>query len=138
MATKGLYPPGARISARYEIERFIGAGGFAAVYAATDLDIERPVAIKVLNIAALAIEPKAQEVFIQRFRREARVAARKKEEKEKHARRTEEADKREEQAHKAALGQLRHEARLVRVYEIKWKESEMRRLEQSLTQVRRR
>lgn len=42
---------GTVLEERYQIERFIGAGGMGAVYAATDLKLERQVAIKVLSAA---------------------------------------------------------------------------------------
>ena len=41
------------INGRYRIERRIGAGGFAIVFEAFDLQIDRRVAIKVLHIGNL-------------------------------------------------------------------------------------
>ncbi len=70
-----LRQPGHVFNGRYEVVRFLGAGGFAAVYEARDQTINRPVALKVLNLAALSIDPAGQEVFIKRFHREAQVAA---------------------------------------------------------------
>jgi serine/threonine protein kinase len=59
------------IASRYQIDEPIGAGGMASVYLATDLRLGRRVALKVLS-AAHADHPE----FIERFRREARAAAR--------------------------------------------------------------
>jgi serine/threonine protein kinase len=61
---------------RYRVTTFLGAGGFAAVYEAEDQLIGRPVAIKVLNILGLAHNPALLERTLERFRREARAAAR--------------------------------------------------------------
>ncbi|MGH2752540.1 MAG: protein kinase domain-containing protein [Actinomycetota bacterium] len=56
---------------RYEGRRCIGSGGMAEVYLAYDLLLEREVAVKALN-DQLARDPQ----FVERFRREARAAAR--------------------------------------------------------------
>ena len=56
---------------KYEIIEEIGRGGFATVYRARDMDLDREVAIKVLN-PLLMRDP----VWVQRFRREARAVAR--------------------------------------------------------------
>jgi tetratricopeptide (TPR) repeat protein len=55
---------------RYRLERRRGVGGMASVWLAHDVRLDRPVAIKVLS-ETLA----ADEEFVERFRREARVAA---------------------------------------------------------------
>src|SRR4051812_25822208 len=55
---------------RYTLERRLGAGGMAAGWLARDERLGRPVAIKVLS-DLLASDPG----YVQRFRREARVAA---------------------------------------------------------------
>src|SRR5439155_27305642 len=49
----------------------LGRGGMGEVYRATDLVLDRPVAIKVLSAPHLA-----DEAFVARFQREARAAAR--------------------------------------------------------------
>lgn len=59
------------IDDRYRIERLLARGGMATVYYAYDQRLERPVAIKVMH-PHLA----EQKDFVQRFRREARSAAR--------------------------------------------------------------
>src|SRR4051794_33280524 len=55
---------------RYRLEEVVGRGGMAAVWRATDLQLERPVAIKVIS-DVLAGDPR----FVARFEREARLAA---------------------------------------------------------------
>ncbi|MCW2915779.1 MAG: serine/threonine protein kinase [Actinomycetia bacterium] len=58
------------LAGRYELERELGSGGMGAVYQATDLELGRSVAVKVLP-EQLARQPG----FLARFQREARVAA---------------------------------------------------------------
>jgi serine/threonine protein kinase len=55
---------------RYVVERTLGHGGMSTVYLARDAELDRPVAIKVLE-QSLA----ADDSFARRFRREAQVAA---------------------------------------------------------------
>jgi len=63
--------PGPRVIAgKYRMERMLGRGGMGAVYAGTHLDLERPVAIKLL-LSDFTADADAME----RFRREARAAA---------------------------------------------------------------
>src|SRR6185295_15747805 len=61
---------GAMLAGRYRIERLISRGGMGAVFEATQLGLDRAVAIKAL-LPALSRDEKMQE----RFRREARSAA---------------------------------------------------------------
>lgn len=56
---------------RYRIEAFLGAGGFAQVYRARELDIDRVVALKVLDAVPMMRPGQAE-----RFFREAQAAAR--------------------------------------------------------------
>ena len=58
---------------RYRIESVIGRGGFAAVYRADDERLGRPVAVKVITLAAPDEETRAN--LRERFQREARAAA---------------------------------------------------------------
>jgi beta-lactam-binding protein with PASTA domain len=58
------------LDGRYRLESRVARGGMASVYAATDLRLERPVAVKIMH-AALADD----EEFVARFIREARAAA---------------------------------------------------------------
>jgi serine/threonine-protein kinase len=55
---------------RYRLDEIVGRGGMAIVWRATDLQLERPVAIKVIS-DVLAEDPR----FVARFEREARLAA---------------------------------------------------------------
>ena len=63
--------PGSRlITDKYRLDRLLGRGGMGAVYAATHVELDRPVAIKLL-LPDLVTDPQA----LERFRREARAAA---------------------------------------------------------------
>src|SRR3954451_25359636 len=59
------------LDGRYAVEARLARGGMASVYLATDIRLERRVAVKVMH-AALAEDPE----FVGRFKREARGAAR--------------------------------------------------------------
>src|SRR5262245_54242051 len=71
-ATESWYgiQSGAALAGRYRIERLISRGGMGAVFEATQLGLDRAVAIKLL-LPALSRDEKMRE----RFRREARSAA---------------------------------------------------------------
>jgi tRNA A-37 threonylcarbamoyl transferase component Bud32/tetratricopeptide (TPR) repeat protein len=58
------------IAQRYQLERRLGAGAMGVVYEATDLELKRRVAIKVLSLGLLE-----RERAVQRFEREARAMA---------------------------------------------------------------
>src|SRR5687768_10008148 len=58
------------LASEYDVERELGRGGMAVVFFATERELRRPVAIKVLP-PEMALEPKVAE----RFKREARMAA---------------------------------------------------------------
>ncbi len=62
--------PGDELGGRYRLLRRIGQGGSATVFEATDLTLERNVAVKVLH-RTLSSDP----AFLERFRNEARAAA---------------------------------------------------------------
>jgi eukaryotic-like serine/threonine-protein kinase len=62
---------GALLDGRYRVGPVLACGGMSTVYRGTDTRLERPVAIKVMA-ARFAADP----VFLQRFEREARAAAR--------------------------------------------------------------
>ncbi|MGN0879112.1 MAG: protein kinase [Oligosphaeraceae bacterium] len=68
-AERGVLAPGTVISG-FRIERELGRGAMAIVYLATQLDLDRPVAFKVMS-AELA----ADREFVSRFVNEARAAA---------------------------------------------------------------
>jgi serine/threonine-protein kinase len=59
---------------RYRIERLLGAGSMGNVYLAHDADLDRPVAVKTLR--DLALDAETRDVFLSRFKNEARAAAR--------------------------------------------------------------
>jgi serine/threonine protein kinase len=59
---------------RYPVERLLGSGSMGNVYLAQDADLERPVAVKTLR--DLALDTEMREVFLSRFKNEARAAAR--------------------------------------------------------------
>lgn len=71
--TRGRLETGTVVDARYEVTGFLGAGGFAVVYAAMHRHIQRPVALKILNLPPEL--PNIAE-FEARFLREAQTAAR--------------------------------------------------------------
>src|SRR5215467_8993347 len=56
---------------KYEVVKYIATGGMGAVYRAVDTELDRPVALKVLNP-----EIAAKQDMLDRFKREARAAAR--------------------------------------------------------------
>ena len=60
------------VAGRYRLAEVIGAGGMGAVYEATDLRLDRTVAVKLLAAAIAEHDPAA----VQRFEREARAMAR--------------------------------------------------------------
>ncbi|MGA1076401.1 MAG: protein kinase domain-containing protein, partial [Ilumatobacteraceae bacterium] len=64
-------PSGQLLAGRYRLERRIGQGGMAEVWVATDLDLDRQVAVKWLK-NNLAFDP----IVAERFRREAIAVAR--------------------------------------------------------------
>ncbi|MDQ8045444.1 MAG: serine/threonine-protein kinase [Patulibacter sp.] len=70
IAPEIVLPAGTTLAGRYELGSVLGIGGMAIVYEATQIDLERSVAVKVLN-RNLA----ADDAFRRRFRREARLAA---------------------------------------------------------------
>ncbi|HEX8748936.1 MAG TPA: serine/threonine-protein kinase [Pyrinomonadaceae bacterium] len=59
------------IAEKYHLDRLLGRGGMGAVYEGTHVDLDRPVAIKLL-LPDFTADPEA----LERFRREARAAAR--------------------------------------------------------------
>lgn len=69
------FEPGYVIDDRYEVREPLGEGGFAVVYEAFDRTIERPIALKVLNIEQLSQGGQQVELIRKRFLREARLAA---------------------------------------------------------------
>ncbi|MEZ4250686.1 MAG: serine/threonine-protein kinase [Polyangiales bacterium] len=59
---------------RYEIDRLLGSGAMGFVYLGKDPELDRAVAIK--TVRDLKIDPDALATFLERFRNEARAAAR--------------------------------------------------------------
>src|SRR5579859_2519543 len=64
------FAPGDVVAGKYRVDRPLGAGGMGVVVAATQVELDRPVAIKVL-LPAAAKDPE----IVARFSREARAAA---------------------------------------------------------------
>src|SRR5688500_18969009 len=58
---------------RYEVDRLLGAGAMGFVYLGRDPDLDRAVAIK--TVRDLGLDKDAREMFLERFRNEARAAA---------------------------------------------------------------
>ena len=65
-----MHAPGTLIGGRHRIEALLGRGGFGVVYRATQLALDRPVALKVLLPEALGDEA------LPRFQREAEIVQR--------------------------------------------------------------
>jgi hypothetical protein len=70
-STSSQLPAGKQLG-HFRIERLLGAGGMGEVYLATDLALDRPVAIKVLP-EQLARDPKRRERMIREARAQARI-----------------------------------------------------------------
>jgi CheY-like chemotaxis protein len=64
--------PGSELDGKYRLERVIGSGGFGTVFRATQLSLDRPVAVKIFRALAGTVEPGE----IERFRREGMAACR--------------------------------------------------------------
>src|SRR5512139_1045978 len=62
---------GKKLGGRYEIEELLGKGGMSAVYRATDPNLKRTVAVKMIH-AHLSHNPE----FVSRFENEAAAVAR--------------------------------------------------------------
>jgi serine/threonine-protein kinase len=67
----GAAQPLTVIRERYRLDALIGEGGMASVWRAWDLTLQRPVAVKLL----FARDSHTEEVLVDRFLREARIAA---------------------------------------------------------------
>lgn len=68
-----LLVPGVKLQGRYTLMEKLGEGGFALVYEAHDAQVDRRVAVKLLNMNQ--IPPAALETCLVRFKREAKLAA---------------------------------------------------------------
>jgi serine/threonine protein kinase len=73
--TSSELTPGTVLGERYEISRKLGAGGFAVVYEASDVKVERRVAIKVIDLERTTSDEEQRPAYIRRFQREAKLAA---------------------------------------------------------------
>ncbi|MBA2664099.1 MAG: serine/threonine protein kinase [Bradymonadaceae bacterium] len=71
---KNELAPGFVINERYAIRGTLGHGGFGRVYLAHDNEMEREVAIKVLEVGWLASNAQPVDTMLVRFRREAMIA----------------------------------------------------------------
>jgi len=63
--------PGDVVGGKYRLESVLGRGGMSVVYRATHLELDQPVALKVLSAQALLLPG-----YVQRLRREARAVSR--------------------------------------------------------------
>ncbi|MDO9018800.1 MAG: serine/threonine-protein kinase [Myxococcales bacterium] len=66
---------GTELEGKFRVERFVAEGGFAAVYQAVHLTLERPVAVKVLKTPP-EFNEEARQAFIEKFAFEAKTIAR--------------------------------------------------------------
>ena len=71
MAAPPVHPAGTVLEGRYRVDGLLAHGGMSVVHRGSDLRLDRPVAIKILD-RTLAADP----AFVRRFEREARAAAR--------------------------------------------------------------
>ncbi|PVZ08942.1 protein kinase domain-containing protein [Actinomycetospora cinnamomea] len=71
MAAPTVHPAGTVLEGRYRVDGLLARGGMSVVHRGSDLRLDRPVAIKILD-RTLAADP----AFVRRFEREARAAAR--------------------------------------------------------------
>ena len=69
-------PEPTEIAGRYEVVRKLGAGAFGTVYKARDKMLKRMVAIKTIRLEGLAASTASLQEMLDRFQREAEVAAR--------------------------------------------------------------
>ncbi|MEO8309335.1 MAG: serine/threonine-protein kinase [Pseudomonadota bacterium] len=67
---QSAYQPGDLLARRYQVNRLLERGGMADVYAATDVELRRPVALKIASD-----EPLQADVASERLLREARIIA---------------------------------------------------------------
>jgi serine/threonine protein kinase len=66
---------GTELEGKFRVERFVAEGGFAAVYQAVHLTLERPVAVKVLKTPP-EFNQEARDAFFEKFAFEAKSIAR--------------------------------------------------------------
>jgi serine/threonine protein kinase len=74
-STKPVVPEPANID-KFQIVKTLGAGAMGTVYKAMDPDLGRFVAIKTIRLESLAASQSGLEDLVERFKREAKVAAR--------------------------------------------------------------
>jgi serine/threonine-protein kinase len=75
MMQEALVTVGQIVAERYEITKHLGTGGFAKVFKAFDRVIEREVAIKFLDLRTIHGSDQMIRTILERFRREAKLAA---------------------------------------------------------------
>lgn len=71
MMKQPVYQPGTIIAGRYRVDKAIARGGCSIVYRGTHLEMERPVALKLMS----SMDGQIDRAWVERFKREARLAS---------------------------------------------------------------
>lgn len=71
MQKQPVLPPGTIIAGRYRIDKAIARGGCSIVYRGTHIEMQRPVALKLMS----SLNGQIDRAWVERFKREARLAS---------------------------------------------------------------